>query len=83
MYVLMSPRTFVWTPTHELIHCVSDLLHPPPAIDGKPILYDDWNGWFETVAYFGISLGVATGTFFAAVVLSCQDNSRADKVTEP
>jgi hypothetical protein len=82
MYVLLGMGTFVWTPTGDLIHHVSEFLHPPPPTTGKPVLFDSWNVWFNIVARFGVALCAATATFFATAVFSCGGARRADRVAE-
>ena len=83
MYVLLDMGTFAWTPTDVVIGQIYETLHPSPPTIGKPTLFDDWNGWFNIIARFGVSLCAATGIFFATAVFSCRDTCRAGKMAEP
>lgn len=82
MYMLLDMGSFVWTPVNNVIHDVRDALHPPPTTNGKPVLFDAWHVWFATVAQFGLSLCVATTTFFATAAFRGTVTIRADQVVE-
>jgi hypothetical protein len=83
IFVLTTPATFVWTPTNWLIFELRDLFHPPPETNGKPILFDDWQGWFEVVGRMGLSMLAAFATFYAAALLARVNRGDEDRMAEP
>ena len=82
IFVLVMPDTIVWTPTNWLITALRDSFHPVAETNAKPILFDDWHGWFEVVARMGISLLAAILTFFATALLDRMSRSGDRRTAE-
>ncbi|MCA9137044.1 MAG: hypothetical protein KDB00_09800 [Planctomycetales bacterium] len=80
VFYLSMPTTLSWSLTGQIINDLREILHSQEVGGGGIILFDDWIGWFESIAVIGIALVYSMVAFIAVSVLErnkgacCQKN---------
>lgn len=70
LFYLAFPNTLSWSVTGQFVNELRNALHSQESSSASVVLFDDWIGWFESIAVVGVSLTLSLVMFVTVSVLT-------------